>query len=88
MLRKNITEFCKFLIEGCIVPYRKWILSYTGMEEKKYEKWIFSIILNELWAVADGAMGKTLFQIISKAKVPLKIDHEALTLARMHILPE
>lgn len=45
-LRTNVIEFCKFLIHGTIGLYRKWILEYTGMDERKYEKWLMSIVIN------------------------------------------
>ena len=35
-MQKVITQFCKFLVEGCIGIYKKWIMGYTGVDEKKY----------------------------------------------------
>lgn len=39
------------MVVGCVGVYRKWIIEYTGLEDKKYEKWMHSLVLNELWSV-------------------------------------
>lgn len=76
------------MVDGCIGLYRKWILDYTGIEEKQYEKWIFKIAIDEVWYASDCVMGKSIYQVISNMKVPLKIDLESLKLVQMHMVPE
>ena len=60
-IQKVITQFCKFLVEGCIGIYKKWIMGYTGVDEKKYEKWMTSIAINEMWIVSDNYLRNSMF---------------------------
>lgn len=36
MQRKTVKDFCAFMVTGCVGIYRKWIIEYTGLEDKKY----------------------------------------------------
>lgn len=62
------------MVVGCLGIYKKWILEYTELEEKKYEKWMHSLVMNEIWAVNDGYMLNMMLTIIEKTRFPLKID--------------
>lgn len=62
------------MVVGCLGIYKKWILEYTELEEKKYEKWMHSLVMNEIWAVNDGYMLNMMLTIIEKTRLPLKID--------------
>lgn len=67
------------MVAGCVGIYKKWIIQYTGLEDKKYEKWMHSLVLNQMWGVNDAYMLNFIIKIIRKTRVPLQIDFEGLT---------
>ena len=86
-LRGLITEWCGYLELSCLQPYRKWIISYTGVEEKKYTKWMRNLILQEIWALNNGYLFSMLASVIQNRKVPLRIDFEQLQLSAAKLTP-
>lgn len=67
------------MVSGCLGVYRKWIVEYTGLEEKKYLKWMSSLVMNEIWGVNDGYMLSMMLRVIRKTRISLKIDLEGLS---------
>lgn len=66
------------MARGCLGIYKKWIIEYTGLEQKKYEKWVHSLVLNEIWGVNENYMLNMMLAIIEKTRVKLNIDIECL----------
>lgn len=86
--QKLIREFCKYLVHGCIGLYKKWIMEYTGVEEKKYEKWMTSIAMNEMWEVSEHSLRNSAFEVLEIMKVPLKIEVDALVHSISYLSPQ
>ena len=62
------------LIKGCLDIYKKWFLRYAGTDEKKYNKLIFPLVLNQIWAVNKQNLFKNTKILLDKNKLPLKIS--------------
>ena len=60
------------------------------MEEKKYDKWLNSLVLNEIWTINEGYLLNQIIKFIKKTRIPLKIDLEGLIscVSTGHITPE
>ena len=59
-------------------PYKKWIISYSGIEESKYGKWIRGLTIQEIWAVNNGYLFSMLAIVINSRKIKVKIDFKQL----------
>lgn len=67
------------MIDGCLFPYEKWILSYTTLTKEKYKKWAYHIIINKIWIVNDSYLYRVTTSFLSNIKVPLKLAEEELS---------
>ena len=60
----------------CLKPYKKWVLYHTDMQEKKYNKWIAPILIDEIWTVNDGYLYQIMSLIIENNQPRLKIPRK------------
>lgn len=86
-LRVLIMEWCVYLEASCLQPYRRWIIGYTGVEERKYTRWMKNLILQEIWALNNGYLFSMLAAVIQSRKEPLRVDFEQLQVSAAKLTP-
>lgn len=86
-IRQLVFDWCGYLETSCLNPYKKWIISYTGIEEGKYGKWLRSIVLQEIWAVNEGYLFSMLATVIQNRKTRLTIDTKQLQYSTALLTP-
>jgi hypothetical protein len=86
-IRQLILDWCGYLENSCLSPYRKWIISYTGIEEAKYARWLRSVVLQEIWAVNNGYLFSMLATVIQSRKIDLTIDAKQLQYSTALLTP-
>ena len=62
------------LIKGCLDIYKKWFLSYAGIDEVKYNKLMFPLVLNQIWGVNKQKLYKYTKILLNTNKIPLKLS--------------
>jgi hypothetical protein len=87
VVKQILTEWCSYLENSCLSPYKKWIMSYTGLEEAKYTRWIKNIIMQEIWAVNNGYLFSMLSTVIYNKKVPLQINIQQIQYSAALLTP-
>lgn len=66
-----VSEWCMYLENSCIQPYKKWIMSYTELEEAKYGSWVRNLLMQEIWQVNNGYLFGMMAHVIHRCKLPL-----------------
>ena len=77
-VQRLINEWCGYLENACLQPYKKWIMSYTELEEGRYATWLRHLLLQEIWQVNNGYLFGMLATVIQRCKPPLAIDMKEL----------
>lgn len=86
-MRTLIGDWCAYLEGSCLSPYRKWIISYTGLEEAKYGRWLRGVVIQEIWAVNNGYLYSMLATVIQQRKTRLGIDAKQLQYSTALLTP-
>lgn len=56
------------------MPYKKWIMNYTELNQTKYGMWVRNLLVQEIWMVNNGYLFGMLSTVIQRCKIPLNID--------------
>ena len=54
--------------------YKKWLLPFIDIGDKRYDHWIHSICLDQIWVSAKNALYHITLQLIQSVKIELNVS--------------